>query len=143
MKDSEMNEMRWNSELFDRLAAYGSDLPRWPAELQGSARAALLKAPDFRRRWEAERRVDAAIVAMRSSLDRELARSGAVARLHDRVLERKAAAPFAGLRWQRVAAAVLIAGMLGGLTDLLLPERAAQQPDAYFDPAYVAEAGGG
>jgi hypothetical protein len=57
----------------------------------------------------------------RDALDREIARSGASRRVRDSVM-RRGADPLAGLSWQRIAAAVLIAGMLGGAVDMLLPE---------------------
>jgi hypothetical protein len=57
----------------------------------------------------------------RNALDGEIARSGAPRRVRDSVM-RRSADPLAGLSWQRIAAAVLVAGMLGGAVDLLLPE---------------------
>jgi hypothetical protein len=50
--------------------------------------------------------------------------------VRDNVMLRRSASPLAGLPWQRIAAAVLVAGMLGGAVDLLLPERSTDAVDA-------------
>jgi hypothetical protein len=68
------------------------------------------------------------------ALDAEIKRSGALSRIRRNVLPRGPADLFAGLTWQRVAAAILIAGALGGAVDLALPESNAEP----FDVAAVA-----
>jgi len=73
----------------------------------------------------------------RDALDREIARSGALVRIRGNVLRRATADPLAGLHWRRIAAAVLIAGMLGCAVDLLLPARAPDPVDvAIVDTPY-------
>ena len=110
-----------------RLAMYGSDFPRWP-EGAGEAREALLREPGFRRAWEEERALDGLIAADRAEIDAEIARSGALARL-GRLSEHYApAAVVAGIPWRRVAAGVLIAGVLGGALDYLVLPRPASEP---------------
>lgn len=75
------------------------------------------------------RDLDRLLMEHREALDREIARAGAAKRVRDRAM-RRASDPLADLPWQRIAAAVLVAGMLGGAVDLLLPEQSA-------DPAEV------
>jgi hypothetical protein len=118
-----------------RLATHGSDFSRWPGDAS-EAREALLREPKFRRAWEEERDLDRRLAAGRDEIDAEIARSGALARL-GRLSERHAPAGFlAGIPWGRVAAGVLIAGMLGGALDyLVLPQSAAEPIDlALVDP---------
>ncbi|MGH6925059.1 MAG: hypothetical protein ACRED5_15100 [Propylenella sp.] len=69
------------------------------------------------------------IAEHRGALDAEVARSGALPRVRDNVLMRSSYDPLQGLSWRRVAAAVLVAGMLGGAIDLVLPERAPDTAD--------------
>jgi hypothetical protein len=119
------------AELEQRLATYGSDPSRWPDHAD-EARAALLQEPEFRRAWERERDFDRKLAAHRDLLDAEIARSDAVARLGRDPLRRHLVA---GMPWRRVAAVVLLAGMLGGALDLVLPETAADPLDvAIVDP---------
>jgi hypothetical protein len=120
-------------DLFRRLAIYGSDLARWPEDAT-EAKAALLRDPEFRRAFEDERVFDHDLAEHRAMLDREIAGAHAVAQLK-RSLLRHAAGPLAGMNWRRVAAAVLVAGMLGGALDLMLPDASADQTDiAILDP---------
>jgi hypothetical protein len=58
---------------------------------------------------------------LRDSVDRDVFRIGAVARVKGNVL-REATRPLGGLDWRRLAAGVILAGMLGGALDLMLPE---------------------
>jgi hypothetical protein len=79
-------------------------------------------------------RFDRLMVEHREALDREIARSGALERVRDNVMLRRSVDPLQGLHWQRIAAAVLIAGMLGGAVDLLLPEQIVDPVDvALYD----------
>jgi hypothetical protein len=73
--------------------------------------------------------LDRLMAEYREALDGEVARSGAVRRVRDYVMMRRPVAPLEGLHWQRIAAAVLIASMLGGAVDLLLPERVTDPVD--------------
>jgi hypothetical protein len=139
-----------NDPLVRTLATFGAEFSRWPDEHAAEARRALLTRPDFRRAWAAARAFDAALVEERDRIDEAIRASGAVARVGRRTLAHAAADPlarlrskrrvpdnpFAGLRWQRIAAAMLFAGLLGGATDLLLPE--ADSPDVVMlDPLEV------
>jgi hypothetical protein len=129
-KEAAMSEAR--HDLFRRLAVYGSDLSRWP-DRSGDAKAGLLRDPEFRRAFEDERIFDSDLVEHREMLDREIAGARTVARLKRRLL-RNAAGPLAGMDWRRIAAAVIIAGMLGGALDLMLPDAGDQTDIAILDP---------
>jgi hypothetical protein len=119
--------------LFRRLITYGSDLSRWP-DRSSDAKAELLRDPEFRRAFEDERIFDHDLAEHREMLDREIAGAHAVAQLK-RNLMRHAAGPLAGMDWRRIAAAVLVAGMLGGALDLMLPDAPTDQTDiAVLDP---------
>jgi hypothetical protein len=83
---------------------------------------------------------DRLVNSHRDSLDAEIVRSGALKRVRDNVLARHSSDPLAGLHWQRIAAAVLIAGMLGGAVDLLMPDRSAEPVDvAIAEALYVID----
>ena len=132
-----MRDARFEQALNGSLLAYGSDLARWPPEIAARARAALLAEPSFRRAWEKEQSLDLALLAGRESLDAEIARSGAGSRIRKHLLARLPGDPLAGMRWRSVAAAMLLAGMLGGVVDLVLPEPVAESPDiAMLDPLH-------
>jgi hypothetical protein len=119
--------------LFESLGAFGAELSRWPDERAAAARRALLEQPEFRRAWDDARVLDAKLAAERDLIDLAVTRSGAVARIGRRTLARLGPDPLAGFSWQRVAAAVFVAGLLGGATDLLLPE-AASSDVVMLDP---------
>jgi hypothetical protein len=128
MRDADLTEI-----LVRNLAVYGSELSRWPDHGE-EARAALLGNLDFRRAWERERDLDRRLAADREALDAEVLRSGTLQRLKRNLLLGEAD-PLAGIPWSRVAAVVLLAGMLGGALDLLLPEPASEPLDvAIVDP---------
>jgi len=120
-------------DFFRRLSAYGSDLSRWP-ERASEARAALLRDQEFRRAFDEERIFDGDLTEHREMLDREVAGAHTIARVK-RGLARHAAGPLAGMDWRRIAAAVLVAGLLGGALDLMLPDASVEQTDiAILDP---------
>lgn len=80
------------------------------------------------------RELDREIAAHCERLDREIADAGSVVRLK-RELAQYATTPFAAFDWRRLAAAMVLAGMLGGALDLMLPEPIADQPEiAILDP---------
>jgi hypothetical protein len=84
--------------------------------------------------------LDRLLAEHRAVLDAEVVRSGAPTRVRNAVLTLYSADPLAGLRWQRIAAAVLVAGMLGGAVDLLAPEGATESVDvAIVDALYVLD----
>jgi hypothetical protein len=109
-----------HDSLLASLGAFGSDFSRWPAERAAGHREALLAAPELRRAYEAERALDGALAELRQEMDRAIRQSGALRRVRERALARVPAPPLAGLRWRRIAAAVLVAGMLGGALDAVL-----------------------
>jgi hypothetical protein len=79
----------------------------------------------------------ARIDAYGASLDAEIRKSGALDRVRRNVLTRRSGDVLAGIHWRRVAAAVLVAGMLGGAVDLALMQQAADSFDvAIIDPLY-------
>ena len=138
-----------NDPLIRNLAMFGAEFSRWPGDNAAEARRALLTRPDFRRAWAAAGALEAALVEQRDGIDEAIRASGALARVRRSTLahaaadplarlrsKRRVADPFAGLRWQRIAAAMLFAGLLGGATDLLLPE--ADPPEmVMLDPLEV------
>lgn len=127
-------------DLFRRLDVYGSDLSRWP-ERGAEARTALLRDPEFRRAFDEERIFDSDLAEHREMLDHEIAGAHTLARLK-RSLARHSSGPLAGMDWRRLAAAVLIAGMVGGALDLMLPDTVADQTDiAILDPLDLDSAG--
>jgi hypothetical protein len=72
----------------------------------------------------------------RARLDREIAQAGSVERVRRRILARRFADPLAGIAWRRVAAAMIVAGMLGGAVDLLLFGGSVETTEvAIFDPS--------
>ena len=75
---------------------------------------------DFRRALAADREIKGAIHALRGDIDGEIARFGSCARVRTRILARLRRDPYAGLDWRKIAAAFLVAGMLGGAIDVLL-----------------------
>lgn len=116
------------------LSAYGSDLSRWPSGAS-EARAALLADPEFRRAWEAERAFERALVAERDLFDAEILRSGAVARLGRLTARGASAGLLADIPWRRVAAGVILAGMLGSALALVVPGPTSEAVEvALFDP---------
>lgn len=81
---------------------------------------------DFRGADAADREIESAVHALRGEIDDEIARFGSCARVRQRALARLRTHPYAGMDWRKIAAAVLVAGMLGGAFDVLLlqPESA-------------------
>ena len=72
----------------------------------------------------------------RARLDRDIVQAGSVARVRGRILARRLANPLGGIAWGRVAAAMLVAVMLGGAVDLLLLGGDADTTEvAIFDPS--------
>jgi hypothetical protein len=132
-----MSDARRFAELSASLGTYGSDLSKWPSGATVGARETLLRDRDLRSAWERERELDHAMTELRGEIDDTILRSGAAERVRRHVMARVAAGPLAGMRWQRVAAAVLVAGMLGGVMDFMLAGPAGQaQEVAMFDPLY-------
>jgi len=75
---------------------------------------------DFRRALAADREIRSSLQALRDEIDDEIARFGSCARVRTRTLARLRRHPYAGLDWRKIAAAFLVAGMLGGAIDVLL-----------------------
>lgn len=86
--------------------------------------------------------LDRLLAERRDQLDSEIARSGAPDRVRDSVLARTSTDTLIGLPWQRIAAAVLVAGMLGVAVDLLLPERPADPVDVAIVDIYDMDQSG-
>ncbi len=61
-------------------------------------------------------RLDALLAGARGEIDAEIAASGAPSRIRTAALA-EAATPFARLPWRRIAAATLVAALLGGAAD--------------------------
>ena len=110
------------AKLIAALRRYGSDLSNWPDDLRASAREALVANPEVRRAWENERPLDRRLAQHRATIDSEIAQSGAAARIRRNLLARLATDPSSAIPWRSVAAAMLVAGMIGGAIDLVLPE---------------------
>ena len=129
-----MTDMLRNNEMIGALRTYGSDFSRWPAALAQDARAALLSTPEFRRAWEEERALDRALAEHRDALDAAIVETGAVERLGKRTLARLPV-PLAVLPWQRIAAAMVVAAMLGSAADLVISDSATEPTEtALADP---------
>lgn len=124
-----MTDMTSNADRAEILATIGADFSRWPEDQVRPARAALLADPVFRRAWEAERELDAGLIAHGESLDRSIEASGAAARVGAQVLKRLPAVAYAALPWRKVAAAMIVAGALGGAMDLVLPDQGSDSSD--------------
>jgi hypothetical protein len=72
--------------------------------------------------------LDRAMLEFCAELDREIAGSGAAFRVRSRTLAR-VVDPIERMPWRRIAAAALLAGMLGAAFDLALPERDTHPPE--------------
>lgn len=126
--------------MLDTLRAFGTDLSRWPPARAYAAREALLADPEFRIAWEAESELDTALVAIRETRDKAAAPPGAIDRIRLATLSQLPPNPLAGFGWRKVAAAMLVAGMLGGATDLVLPDPRATAPElVMLDPLSALE----
>jgi hypothetical protein len=87
--------------------------------------------------------IDRRLVAYGAALESDIAKSGALGRVRGNVLRRSATDLFAGFSLQRIAAAILIAGVLGGVLDLALPVGGGDTLDVAavdpFDPLEEAD----
>jgi len=105
------------------LDTYGADFDRWNnREAALAGREQLLRDRAFRHAWDAERRLDAALFATCTELDRDIEESGALQRLMRQTLAATRPASLAEFGWHRLAAAVLLAAALGGTFDLLFAQ---------------------
>lgn len=130
-----MSERTGHDELHHALRTLGADLSRWAPEDAMRARAALLASPELRRAYEEERVLDQALRSARDTLDLEARLAGAGERVRRSALARIPANPLAGIEWRKLAAAVLVAGVLGGGADFLLADPAADAPElVMLDP---------
>ena len=130
-----MHDMNRRQALLADLGTFGSDFSRWPQDRMSGAPQACLQDRDFRRAWEGERELDRGIAAEREAWDQEVAGSGTIERVRRRTLARLPG-PLAGLGWQRIAAAALVAGMLGGATERFIAQEAAPEEMVLLDPLY-------
>jgi hypothetical protein len=130
-----MSEQARYKELSAGLATFGSDFSRWRPDTAQGAREALLADPTLRRAWEHERALDRTMAAARGELDDQIGRSGAVRRVREAALARTPQSPLGRTDWRRIAAAVLVASVLGGAMDLVLAGRGGEVADvAMVDP---------
>lgn len=127
-----MVETGGSARLEARLEACGADLRRWPEPEAAAARERLLRDRDFRQHFDEARRLDSLLHAERSDMDKRIAASGAMARL--RGIRAPSRVFGLGRHWRRIAAGVLVAGLLGGTFDSLLTERAQTQVVVLVDP---------
>lgn len=117
-----MSASAGEARLRQAVEVHGSDLSRWPdAALAGEARAALLADRAFRARWESAASLDRALLAVRQSVDAEIAASGA----RERILRALAIeVPRQRRRAVRslvaMAAALVIAAGLGSVIDMTM-----------------------
>ena len=89
---------------------------------------------------EAPRDLERQFRDLRDFVDGDVSRAGAVSRVKGNVL-REATRPLGGLDWRRLAAGVVLAGVLGGALDLMLPEPSPEPSEiAILDPLDI-EAG--
>jgi hypothetical protein len=130
-----MSDTKGPSSVSADLAAFGADLAKWPAERVSGVREALMRDPLFRRAWEKERELDRAIATARGELDDTISRSGALGRVRQAALARFPRSPLGRIGLGRIAAAMLVAGILGGAMDLILAGQEAETADvAVVDP---------
>jgi hypothetical protein len=109
------------------LAAFGAQLDRWPdAACAAEARRLLMADRPFRAAWEAERDLDRGLSALRAELDEAVARDGAAGRVSAASMARLPR-PLEGINWRSLAAAMILAALLGGALQAL-------RPPAYADP---------
>lgn len=135
-----MADMQRRGDPLGSLAAFGSNLSRWPAPAAAAARRALLEEPRFRQAWEEERALDGAIERLRDELDAEIGAGGALERLRDGMLAHLRDQPTAGLPWRRIAAGMVLAAVLGGAVDHVLADDPARWSElALVDPLYAAD----
>ena len=130
-----MSDTKGPLQLSADLVAFGADFSKWPPELASGARAALLCDPDFRRAWEKERKLDRAIASARGEIDDAVGRSGAVGRVRQATLARFPHSRLGRIGLARIAAAMLVAAVLGGVMDLILTGQEGETADvAVVDP---------
>ena len=122
------------------LQAFGADFSRWPEGRAAAGRRLLVGDLGFRAAFEAESRLDEAFAHAREAEMADAALAGAAERIRRRLLARVRRGPFAAFRWRQVAAAMLLAGMLGGAIDLALVKWGAGGLDiAMLDPLAAIE----
>jgi hypothetical protein len=130
-----MSDTEGPSELSADVAAFGADFSKWPPARVAGAREELLRDPEFRQAWERERELDRAIATARGELDDAIGRSGAVGRVRRAALARLPRSPLGRIGLGRIAAAMLVAGILGGAMDLILAGQEGETADvAVVDP---------
>jgi hypothetical protein len=128
----------------ETLRAFGTDFARWPEERATAGRRLLVGDLSFRAAFEAERRLDEAISAARDAEVADPALAAVAERVRSRAARLRRSA-FNGFPWQRIAAAMLVAGMLGGVADLAFVERGVGVAAdlALLDPLAALEEVGG
>jgi hypothetical protein len=130
-----MSDTKRPSELSAGLAAFGADFSKWPPEHVSGAREALMRNPEFRQAWERERELDRGIATARGELEDAIGRSGAVRRVRQATLARFPHSPLGRIGLGRIAAAMVVAGILGGAMDLILAGQEGETADvALVDP---------
>ncbi len=129
-----MSDSIRHAQFSASLSTFGADIAKWPGDRASGAREALMRDPGFRDAWEKERVLDRAILSVRGELDGEIGRSGAIGRVREAALARVPLPSLDPAGWARIAAAVLVAGMLGGAMDLLLARQNREADVALVDP---------
>jgi hypothetical protein len=135
-----MTESASGHSRFDALSVFGADVARWPEASAGEARRALLADPTFRRAWERERSLDRGFAELRRDLDRTIESEAALERVRRVVLARLPERMSPRLHWSRIAAAVVVAALLGGAMDYVLADDSKAISElAMVDPLYAAD----
>jgi hypothetical protein len=123
--NDKMTEPGKSEEAVSRLlATYGTALERWPdADQAADARRRLMSDRAFRSQWEGERDLDRALAGLRAELDGEIAHGAAMERVTAGIIGGVAARlrPLDGIRWRSLAAAMVLAAILGGAFQTLRP----------------------
>ena len=131
-----MNKAQLRDTLLNDLSTWGSDFSRWPQDRVSGARETILQDRDIRRAWEAERNLDRAIARHKEQSARDLEASGALERVRRRALAR-VPVQVSRLGWHRIAAAMLLAGALGGVMDVYFARPLTGTADlVMLDPVY-------
>ncbi len=130
-----MSDRNPSSQLSANIEAFGADISKWPPARVSGAREALLRDPEFRRAWEKERELDRGIATARGEIDDAIGRSGAVGRVRKAALARLPPSRLGRIGFGRIAAAMLVAAILGGAMDLILAGQEGETADvALVDP---------
>jgi hypothetical protein len=133
-----------DKRIADALGAFGTDFSRWPKERAAYGRRLLVADLGFRAVYENERRLDAALAACRDAELGDPDLAAAATRVRARALASMRRTPLRMLPWRQIAAAMIIASMLGGVADLAFVDDGDMSADlVMLDPLDDSEGAAG